>query len=139
MREQWFSQLPKKDGKQAKTDEKHPIGAHKPVILWLVFLQYVKGCEEASPPQRQAADKLLAIHVDQHEAAIGAFEPRYKTPREGRAWLWMLTLSGFCQDSYRAAITPLVKMHITGKIKTDFARSGQSAREKALWKGVTGK
>ena len=114
------------------------MGCERRTALLCSLYKVISGDAKATADQRAAAEALLKMEVKDHESCVHSFDPRYKTPKEGRKWLWFSTLSSFATAEYTNHLRSLLGYQ-TDRLQIEQAHSGQSQREKALWTKVAGK
>lgn len=67
---------------------------------------------------------------------LGAFGPRYNTPKSGRAWVFELTVSTLAQEKFRIALFTIMSFLQERKselLKIENMRKGPQGLRQALW------
>ena len=80
-----------------------------------------------------ALTEVTKMTYDDWEDVIGAFKPKFGKPKDGKAWLWELTLRDSPPDSLKDVLNIGGTLHKCTGIKIEHSRVFQTLDEKALW------
>ena len=115
----------------------HPLG-DKRTLMFCTMIEALMGMPFAKAPEVHEALKTLeAMDVDVDlKVAVGAFAPRHSTPKQGRPWVWELSVGALASDDFRKSLTCLIaylQQHKSDAIKIEPHRMGPTGLRQALW------
>lgn len=112
----------------------HPLGERRvyPFATMMEQIQTLPFAKDIQP----ALKSLEALEQTDLKLNLGAFGPRYPTPKQGRAWVWEMTVSSLCQDSFRQhlfAIMSHLQSNRSDLLKVEPMRKGPQGLRQSLW------
>ena len=134
LKEAWHKQRPQASEaqKESKQWPQHPMGCSRKVLLFKYLLRTVLKSNRLTPQQRTAAEELEKLSDAQIEGFIADIKSRFPAPKEGRKWVWTVTMTAFATDAFTGLWANLINL------KTDLfellqAHSSITGLEKELW------
>ena len=118
--------------------KEHPLGEKKVYLLIALISAVEKVAQLQNHKYVSSWQALEAYDTAELTASIGMFNARFPTPRDGRPWVWELTIGGVSSDQFRANLRTLLvesaSFSATAKvIRVETARKGQTELKRALW------
>ena len=140
---QWFEQLPKRSEQQIKDRifPEHPMKLSRKVL----GVQYaVKIMAKAKPTEDSVMNEpwsvlqaLADLPPEEMDLQIQDCKPKFRQPKDGRKWLWHLSLSPVATSEMRTYLATLLGKNFQFKSAgVEFlpALTTQSQLEKDLWR-----
>ena len=131
--ELWETMKPEvtEDMKKNKEWPTHPLG-EKCVYLHMMMTDLLKGVFNDDAPVKEAIEKLEAVSKEEIRRIVTSLKPKYKKPKEGRAWVWQLVMSDFTSPEYKSHWACLLGKS-SKAVHIDMHRNKQDQLTKDLW------
>ena len=79
------------------------------------------------------AKTLQAMDSDDLQRWIAQFRPRFAQPREGRPWVWELSISVLCGEDCRKCLDKLAATVRLEQLRIEPQRWSQTAVQRQVW------
>ena len=119
----------------------HPVGKKGTYLMFLTVLEGIRLLPFSKDPTvASALDTLENLDVDEVlRLAVGNFAPRHASPKQGRPWVWELTIGALTPDAFKAALSKLILFlgaHKQDTLKIEPHRKGPAGLRQALWEDL---
>ena len=135
----WFAHRPQRTEEQVARKEFpiHPLG-EKVFFMHATVCQTLSTLAESKSDQKviEAMQKLLEMKEADVVSSVSSVNPRHKTPKAGRPWVWELMMTPITMAAFREMWAVVVQAHASKawpEIKVDLRRNTQTELEKKLW------
>eukprot|EP00929_Paragymnodinium_shiwhaense_P102730 TRINITY_DN65953_c0_g1_i1.p2 TRINITY_DN65953_c0_g1~~TRINITY_DN65953_c0_g1_i1.p2 ORF type:complete len:218 (-),score=38.77 TRINITY_DN65953_c0_g1_i1:331-984(-) len=129
IKEKWFQDRPKD---AAKTKAAHPSGMSLEVVCIACILSYMLHNSKTEQAKKDVQQLLDTDPKIMHTYLAGVY-PKYSKPRDGRKWVWNITVRVTAPEGFRLLLTQLLQ-HEINKAQWLQSLSLASNLEKELWK-----
>ena len=110
----------------------HPLG-EKRIFLLSAFLELVVQDLSGFPAASEAVKVLQAMDVDDLLRWISNFRPRFAQPKEGRPWVFEVSISVLSNDAFRKAWDTLASQVRLEAVRIEPQRWSQTQVQKQVW------
>ena len=140
---QWFEQLPKRTDQQVKNRifPEHPMKLSRKTLAIQYILKAMSKAIAAGQTEQEepwATIKVLfEMPPEQWETQMQDCKPKFRQPKDGRKWVWHISLSVVASPEIRENLGTLLRNNPkfqTAGIEILPALSTQTQLEKELWK-----
>ena len=119
----------------------HPVGKKGTYLMFLTVLEGIRLLPFSKDPTvASALDTLEKFDADEVlRLAVGNFAPRHASPKQGRPWVWELTIGALTPDAFKAALSKLILFlgaHKQDTLKIEPHRKGPAGLRQALWEDL---
>lgn len=141
----WFELLPKRTEQQIRDRifPRHPMKLNRKVLAFQWLVEALGKARPDTTPDTEEPWKTLKliseVTAEDMETQIQDCKPKYRNPKEGRKWVWLVTISALAEPEFRHGMTILVKhseKFATGGLEVLQTYTPQPKLEKELWKRV---
>ncbi|CAK0799168.1 unnamed protein product, partial [Prorocentrum cordatum] len=108
----------------------HPLGEER-VFLFMTVLEHAEKWYDADT--QALITKVEQIPTKLLNSSIAAFQPRYPTAKEGRAWVFDLQLHTLMHDDVKLLALQFLAHKPVAELGIELHRKRQDGLEKALW------
>ena len=137
---QWFEQLPKRSEQQIK-DRFFPEHPMKLTRKALAFQYIIRTMAKAKPSEQAAEEEpwsvlkaLADLPPETLDSQIQDCKPKFRQPKDGRKWLWHLSLSPVAASDIRSSLAILLSKNAQFKMWNSF----QLSRRSPSWRRTCG-
>ena len=89
------------------------------------------------PEVKEAFASLEGMDTEvELKVAVGCFAPRHSTTKQGRPWVWELSVGSLASDGFRKALTDLIaylRQNKSDAIKIEPHRMGPTGLRQSVW------
>lgn len=132
---QWLDSCP--EWKKGSPGVPHPLGEKK-MFLFGTFMDLLSKDLTPDHPSQEHIKLLQAMDSSDLARWIATFRPRYATPRDGRPWVFELSVSVLSGEDFRKSLDALSMQVRHESIRIEPQRWAQSAIQKQVWEDLRG-